>query len=99
SVDIQPFTVFIPNTFTPDGNEFNNIFKAIVDLDPLSWKLEIYNRWGELIFETTDKNETWDGTYEGKPAKEGTYTYKVTYVPCGVIQEEQIITGHVNILR
>jgi gliding motility-associated-like protein len=99
SIDIQPFTVFIPNTFTPDGNEFNNVFQAIVALDPLTWKLELFNRWGELFFETTDKNDTWDGTYKGKPAKEGTYTYKVTYVPCGVIQEEQIITGHVNILR
>jgi gliding motility-associated-like protein len=99
SIDIQPFTVFIPNTFTPDGNEFNNVFQAIVDLYPLSWKLELYNRWGELFFETTDKNEFWDGTYKGKPAKEGTYSYKITYIPCGVIQEEQIITGHVNILR
>lgn len=96
---IEPFIVYIPNTFTPDGNEFNNTFFAKMGIDPLEWDLKIYNRWGELVFKTTDFTESWDGTYLGFPAQEGIYAYKVKYVPCGVNQDPVTLVGHVNLLR
>lgn len=96
---IDPFSPYIPNTFTPDGNEFNNEFHAVVALEAVSWKMEIFNRWGQRVFETLDQNDFWDGTYDGFAAVEGVYIYKVTYTPCGILQNEQIITGHVSLLR
>lgn len=96
---IDPFSPYIPNTFTPDGNEFNNEFHAVLALEAVSWKMEIFNRWGARVFETLDQNDYWDGTYNGLAAVEGVYIYKVTYTPCGIVQNEQIITGHVSLLR
>ncbi len=98
-VMIEPFPIYIPNTFTPDGNMFNNVFQAVLALEPIEWKMEIFNRWGELLFETTEPYDYWDGTYKGTMVQDGTYAYKVVYKPCGANQEEQIITGHVNLLR
>ena len=90
-------TVFIPNTFTPDGNKFNNTFRPVV-YDVLNYELKIYNRWGELLFETTDTKASWDGTYKGQMCQDGIYTYTLKYSD---IQTEELITktGHVNLLR
>lgn len=96
---VEPFPIYIPNTFTPDGNMFNNDFAAVLALEPVAWNMKIYNRWGELLFETSDPYDYWDGTYKGRMVQDGTYAYKIVYTPCGAIQEEQIITGHVNLLR
>ncbi|TXI83936.1 MAG: PKD domain-containing protein [Crocinitomicaceae bacterium] len=96
---IEPFTVYIPNTFTPDGNEFNGIFDAVIYLPVYEWKFQIFNRWGELLFSSDDPELGWDGTYNGEIVKDDTYTYKLTYKSCEDINKEQIITGHVNLLR
>lgn len=94
---IPQTTLFVPNTFTPDGNNLNNEFLPIVH-DVFSYKLSIFDRWGELLFTTTDIKEGWDGTYRGKNCKDGTYTYKIEYTD---IQSREIIvkTGFVNLLR
>jgi len=99
SLFIEPFTPYIPNTFTPDGDENNNQFEAVLVLEAVEWKMEIFNRWGQLVFTTTDQQDYWDGTYNGMASPEGVYIYKVTYVPCGVIQDKKLITGHVSLLR
>ena len=97
---IEPFTVYAPNTFTPDGNMFNNTFLPVVYLEVQEWKLELYNRWGELIFESSDVDQGWDGTSQnGRIAQDGTYYWTVTYVSCEPINPEQIISGHVTLLR
>jgi gliding motility-associated-like protein len=72
--------LYIPNTFTPDGNKFNETFKPIFTsgFDPQEYKLQIYNRWGELIFESFDPDSAWDGTYGGMGiVKGGTYIWKI----------------------
>lgn len=99
SLFIEPFIVYIPNTFTPDGNEFNNYFNAVLALDPVEWEMRIFNRWGEELFVSYDPTGFWDGTYEGLAAQDGLYIYKVTYVPCGANQDPVTLTGHVNLLR
>ena len=99
SLFIEPFTPYIPNTFTPDGNMVNNTFYAVLALEAVAWKMQIFDRWGEKVFETTDQHDYWDGTYNDRMAPDGVYVYKVTYTPCGVIQNEQTITGHVTLLR
>lgn len=97
---IEPFTLYAPNTFTPDGNQFNNTFLPISYLPILEWKLQIFNRWGELVYETTDVNESWDGTGpNGRMSPDGVYIWKTTYVSCEPLSQEKIETGHVNLIR
>lgn len=97
---IEPFTLFVPNSFTPDGNQFNNDFLPVVYLPVEQWKLQIFNRWGDRIFETTDVYESWDGTMpNGRMAQDGIYTWKLTYVTCEPLNPERIETGHVSLLR
>jgi gliding motility-associated-like protein len=98
---IEPFVIYIPNTFTPDGNEFNNDFNAKYALEVYEWEFRIYDRWGEMIFETTDPEMAWDGVYmnEFGLVQEGTYAYVLRYVSCEFPDVWQQQTGHVNVLR
>jgi gliding motility-associated-like protein len=96
---IEPFVIYAPNTFTPDGNEFNNDFNALFALEVYEWELRIYNRWGQMVYESLDPNFGWDGSYLGKLVQEGTYAYTIRYVSCEKPDAWQIITGHVNLLK
>lgn len=96
---IEPFIIFVPNTFTPDGNEFNHDFNAKFALEVLEWELKIYNRWGELLYVSNDPEFGWDGSYEGKLMQEGTYAYVIRYVSCEKPDSWQMLTGHVNLLK
>lgn len=70
--------VFIPNTFTPNGDGANDIMFArgtkIAEM-----YFAIYNRWGEMVFETSDKNVGWDGMYKGRPADVGVFGYYIKF--------------------
>lgn len=68
----------IPNAFTPDGNHRNEVFKPVV-AGARQYNLKVYDRWGELIFESDNINEGWDGSYLGKPCQNGVYLYLLTY--------------------
>lgn len=71
-IDSCPPVFFIPNAFTPNDAAPNDIFKPYLD-GFTSIKMIILNRWGQIVFETTDLNAGWDGNYMGKPAQEGVY--------------------------
>jgi gliding motility-associated-like protein len=67
---------FVPNTFTPNGDGNND--QLMVYGNGLTYlNFEIYNRWGELVFQTNDPNVGWDGTYKGEQAPPGVYVYQV----------------------
>lgn len=71
--------IFAPNTFTPDGNGLNDRWKVeILGIDVQNFRLQIFNRWGEKVFESLDPNAEWDGTYGDKIVKEGTYIWTIT---------------------
>ena len=91
---------YIPNTFTPDGNKYNQTFQPVFStgFDPYNYTLIIFNRWGELIFESHNSEIGWDGTYGDELMQDGTYTWKITYV-IKETQETKEIIGHVNIIR
>jgi gliding motility-associated-like protein len=90
-------SLYIPNTFTPDGNRFNNyFFPQGVNFEVIEFR--IYNRWGEIIFEAFDNaNFKWNGEYNGKPCPDGTYPYTIRYKANALT--EYIKNGHVNLLR
>ncbi|MNE77903.1 hypothetical protein D3C80_1742600 [compost metagenome] len=64
---------YVPNTFTPDGDEYNNIFLPVFNnsFDKQSYTMLIFNRWGEVLFESHDLSVGWDGTYMGALCKKG----------------------------
>ncbi|NCY15060.1 MAG: hypothetical protein EBX33_10355 [Synechococcaceae bacterium WB8_1A_041] len=94
---------YVPNTFTPDGDKFNQVFKPTFStgVSTEGYEMVIYNRWGEVLFETHNMNVGWDGSYgiEGLDCPTSTYTYKITFVSIGATFEKKIITGHVNLIR
>jgi gliding motility-associated-like protein len=93
---------YIPNTFTPDGDKFNQTFRPVFTsgIDYQNYGMYIYNRWGEMVFETHDVAIGWDGSYgtEGLDAQAGVYTYQIL-VKIPETDERKIIAGHVNLLR
>jgi gliding motility-associated-like protein len=91
---------YVPNSFTPDGNEHNNTFQPVFTngFDPYDFHLEIYNRWGELIFESSNHTEYWDGTYNNTPCPVGSYAYKIQF-GFKETDNDQVITGNINLIR
>ncbi|MGB1508085.1 MAG: gliding motility-associated C-terminal domain-containing protein, partial [Crocinitomicaceae bacterium] len=84
----------------PDGDEFNQIFQPVFTsgFDPYDFNLKIYNRWGQLVFESNDNNQGWDGTYGGELVQDGLYTWKIEFK--SISNDERFIhTGHVNLLK
>jgi gliding motility-associated-like protein len=98
-VFVEPFSIYVPNTFIPDGNLLNDLFIPMTAYDVNGWEFQIFNKWGELIFETEQCDQGWDGTFEGKPCQDGTYIYVLKYKPCDNPYATQQITGFVNLLR
>lgn len=97
---VEDAALYIPNTFSPDGNAFNNVFKvAGRNIDLNQFELTIYNRWGEIIFISQDPNIGWDGAIANKGlAPIGTYTYQVVYRFVNA-SESETLTGHLNLIR
>lgn len=94
---------YVPNTFTPDKDDYNEVFLPVFTsgYDPFSYNLLIFNRWGEIIFESNDPEVGWDGTYgaeSNRIVKDGTYVWKITYKTKG-LDERKIAVGHVNVLK
>jgi len=94
---------YIPNTFTPDGDKYNQTFKPVFStgISTEQYEMLIFNRWGEIMFESNNIYIGWDGSYgvEGLDCPSGTYTYKIKLTLNGGLQEQVIVTGHVNLLR
>lgn len=94
-------TLFIPNAFSPDGNELNQYFQIQGNkIDPSDFSMQIFNRWGELIFESNNIEIGWNGHYgpNNTAAQSGVYTYQVRYRLNGM-QESKTIQGHFSLLR
>lgn len=91
---------YVPNAFSPDGDEFNNVFKPVLTsgFDVNSYHLSIYNRWGELIFESLNYEEGWDGTYHNEKLLDGTYIWKIK-VKNKSNDKKTELDGHVTLLK
>ena len=96
-------TVFyIPNSFTPDQDEFNQTWGPVFTsgFDPFNFDMLIFNRWGNLIWESHDAESRWDGTYgaNGIKVPQGIYTYKINYKP-KENDKKLLVSGHINLIR
>ena len=82
TLELCPNEIFyIPNAFTPDGDEKNNTFKPIITsgVDLFNYSFYIYNRWGQVIWESYNPNIGWDGTFNTIMCQDGVYTWKLKF--------------------
>ena len=95
----EVFTLYIPNAFTPDGDGLNDVFLPLgIGIDNEGYHLMIFNRWGELVFESYDVNHGWDGkTFSGEKAYDGVYTWLLYYNEIESYNQKR--TGTVTLLR
>jgi gliding motility-associated-like protein len=86
--------VVAPDAFTPNGDGRNDCYKVLVPFGAKQYQLVIANRFGNIVFETTDASACWDGTYNGQKADVGTYFfyYKITTDNCGTVFRKGDIT-------
>lgn len=72
---------FVPNTFTPDFDKFNHVFMPVMTsgFDENFYQFDIYNRWGESVFSTTDYKEGWDGRFKELISNEGAYIWTLRF--------------------
>lgn len=99
---VEQLLYFIPNTFTPDGDEINQTFLPIFSsgIDIYEFTLLIFDRWGELIFESHDPSKGWNGRYgvDGVLVQDDTYVWKVLFKEKNS-QQRHVDVGHVNVLK
>lgn len=92
----HPLQIFVPNSFTPNNDGLNDTFRA-KGLFIEEFTMEIYSRWGELLFHTSDLEQGWDGIYRGTLSPEDAYAFKINATdPNG---RQVIKSGTVNLLR
>jgi gliding motility-associated-like protein len=91
---------YVPNTFTPDGDAYNNSFLPVFTegFDLYNYNLLIFNRWGEVLFESNNAKVGWDGTYGGEMCMSGTYIYQISFKEIDK-DKRQIIRGSIHLLR
>ena len=91
-----PGDVFIPSAFSPNGDGENDVF-FVRSICLKQIRFRIYNRWGELVFETTDVSHGWDGNFRGKAMDTGVFCY---FVEATLVNDARIIKkGNVTLLR
>jgi len=91
---------YIPNSFTPDDNEHNQTWLPVftTGIDVYDYRLTVYNRWGECVFESQDATKGWDGTYDNRKCQDGTYAYDINF---GVTETsyQYTVRGHFTLIR
>jgi len=84
------------------GDDFNEVFLPVFSsgFDPSDYTLYIFNRWGDLIFESHDPKVGWKGTFgaEGNLVQDDTYTWKIIYKHKND-KKKNVVVGHVNVLK
>lgn len=78
-IDCDTCSFFIPNAFSPNGDALNDILKPISSCDFEELNLRIFDRWGELLYESRDLNASWDGSFRGRTCMQGIYLYDILY--------------------
>lgn len=93
------FIIYVPNAFTPDDDGKNEVFLPVISgADAETYELYIFDRWGELVFESYSLNQGWDGTFKGQNAKSDVYVWKIK-VKAAANNEKKEFVGHVTLLR
>ena len=96
NADCSSKSIYMPNAFSPNGDGINDVFMVRSSILK-NMHLEIYDRWGNRVFETNNLNEGWNGTYKGQQAAEDAYGY---YFSGECLQGNKItLKGNVTLLK
>jgi len=102
SVNIEikdcPDYVYFPNSFTPNGDGLNDIFKPLAEGKFDFYNLKIYNRWGQLVFQSISAIVGWDGTFKGTLQQSGSYVYTCTYKFRNSLQQKNV-KGYIILIK
>jgi gliding motility-associated-like protein len=95
----EELDVYVPNMFTPNGDKKNDTWKPVMsEYSEEGYQLSVFDRWGQRIFHTTDPNEEWDGTLNGKyVASNSVYSYRI--IVRDFTGQEYEFVGHVTVIR
>ncbi len=96
---MEDMNVFIPNTFTPNGDGLNDVFNVKgLGFKTEGFSMELFDRWGHSMFVSKDVTKGWDGTVKGIMAQDGVYIYKIRAVGTNGEGRKEYI-GHVTLMK
>jgi gliding motility-associated-like protein len=95
-IDLDECEVFFPNAFSPNFDGENDYFGPLTQCPLEDFELLIFNRWGDLVFRSTDPDFTWDGNFNGQAATQDVYVWKAVFSLQGEMWEEY---GDITLLR
>jgi gliding motility-associated-like protein len=76
---ISSCTYVVPNAFSPDGDGHNDVFRALTECCLTKYSLQVFSRWGNLVFQSDDVSNGWNGTYKGAPLPTDVYIWKASW--------------------
>lgn len=94
---LPEFRFFIPNAFTPQSDGKNDVFMPKI-MGVEDYHFMIFDRWGQLFFETRDINAGWDGRFKGDLCQEDVYVWKITFTDLVETRKHSYV-GHVSLIR
>ncbi|MEO8590359.1 MAG: CotH kinase family protein [Flavobacteriales bacterium] len=95
----QEYVYYVANAFTPNGDGINDSFQPIANVvDLATYELQVFDRWGGVIFETNDPWTGWDGTVGGSTVQDGVYVYRA-YAIDAIKKDRYELFGHVTVFR
>jgi gliding motility-associated-like protein len=94
--ELCPSTIFVPNSFSPNGDQINDVFKAEGDFIS-QYSLKVFNKWGQLVFTSTDITHGWDGTYKNQPCPMDAYYFYINAQGTG--SQKESLKGTVMLIR
>jgi gliding motility-associated-like protein len=96
---IEDVILYAPNVFTPDGDQYNQDWKIYISgIDIYDFELVLFNRWGQIIWESNDPTVGWDGSFNGKLVAQGMYNWKIT-TKDKTNDKKYSFQGHVSIIK
>jgi len=96
-ITIHPdFVVYTPSGFSPNGDGLNDVFE-VKGIGLKKFKLQVFSRWGELVFESDNIEDQWDGKYNGEFVPTGTYVYTIKYT--SMLDKDKVLEGTVTVLK
>lgn len=92
--------VHVPDAFTPNGDGLNDLFKPVIGCYFTTYVFKVFNRWGQLVYESQDPEAGWDGRLGGKSEEMGTYVWQLQYQGSEHARAlDQQLSGHVTLIR
>lgn len=93
------FCLFVPSAFSPNGDGKNDRLKVLETCPLKKYKISIFNRWGQLVYYSSDIGGGWDGMHNGTPAEIGVYLYQIEAVPENALKEIASMKGEIHLVR